>query len=829
MPKPLFADIAVPTVPRDTLTYGVPEGLRGGLETGMRVVIPLGRRLLMGFVIRVHEHAPDFAVKAVQQVLDAEPVITHDVLELCMWISGYYCCSLGEALKAALPQGMDVDSERQISLRTNDELILLRAVGKSRIKRDILRALSTGEVISESALLAKVGVKSIAAQLRELYVEGILSIDTVLERPAARARMVLSVRLLPEWANEMRIAELMGIMEQRAPKQVNILTVLWQGWKAGERSMVMADLIKRSRASSAQVRALEDKEIVEIFEEELIRTYTPGFEERPKSLTLTEEQRIALSTIIPAVDEGRFRPMLLYGVTASGKTQVYIEAVRHALALGKSGLVLLPEIALTPQLAARFRQAFGDKAAVMHSRMSVGERYDAWRLTLRGDYRVVVGVRSAVFAPLRDLGIIIVDEEQDQSFKQSDIDPRYNGRDAAVMRARFGNIPVLLGSATPSVESWQNATSGKYSLLRLDHRIDDARMPAMTAVDMSEARRMRLVRGSLSRHLIEALRACMEKGEASIVFQNRRGFSPHVECSDCGYVEECENCSISLTFHKEGDALRCHYCGYGKKAPVICPRCGGTALDRVGSGTQRIEDELRQELPEARILRMDSDTTKRKGAHDLMLSAFSEGEYDILLGTQMVAKGLDFGRVTLVGIVSAEQSLLFPDFRSSERTVQMLTQVAGRAGRGTAPGTVIIQAAQPGHPVFSYVFRHDYEGFLATEMQSRRSLSYPPFTRMAALLFTSEKEDAAREAAEKYYSELKNGPEFFIMHPPQAALLSKINKRYRYQLILRVAKTADPDGSRLRNALRSAEEAYLRSAASRNVNITIDVDPQNLL
>jgi primosomal protein N' (replication factor Y) len=492
-------------------------------------------------------------------------------------------------------------------------------------------------------------------------------------------------------------------------------------------------------------------------------------------------------------------------------------------------LVLLPEIALTPQLAARFREAFGAKATVMHSRMSVGERYDAWRLTLRGEYRVVVGVRSAVFAPLRDIGIIIVDEEQDQSFKQSDIDPRYNGRDAAVMRARFGEIPVLLGSATPSVESWYNATSGKYRLLRLARRIDNARMPEMTAVDMAEARRMRLVKGSLSRQLIEALRAGMEKGEASIVFQNRRGFSPHVECADCGHVEECENCSISLTFHREGDALRCHYCGFVKKAPVICPLCGGTDLDRVGSGTQRIEDELREALPEARILRMDSDTTRRKGSHDLMLTAFSEGEYDILLGTQMVAKGLDFGRVTLVGIVSAEQSLLFPDFRSSERTVQMLLQVAGRAGRGTVPGTVIIQAAQPEHPVFSYVFRHDYEGFLENEIQSRRSLSYPPFTRLVALLFTSEKEDAAREASERYYRALKTMTAFFIMHPPQAALLSKINKRYRFQLLLRVVKSADPDGSRLRNALRTAEEEYLRGASSRNVIITIDVDPQNLL
>ncbi len=829
MPKQQFADIAVPTIPKDTLTYGVPEGLIDSVQPGMRVVVPLGRRLLMGFVLRMHDEQPDFAVRAVQQVLDAEPIFTDEIIALCTWMHRYYCCHLGDALKAALPQGMDIDSERQISLRTDDELAMVRAAGKSKIKRDILDALSTGEVMSEEQLRARAGVKSISAQLRELYVEGILQIESVIERPAARPRTVLAVRLLPDWAKEARIAELMDIMERRAPKQVNIISVLWQSLKRGERSVVMADLVKRSKSSSAQVRALEEKEIVEIFEEEMIREYVPGFEERPKQFALTSEQRTALDTVIPAIDAAAFQPMLLYGVTASGKTQVYIEAVRHALSLGKTGLVLVPEISLTPQLVARFRQAFGTKAAVMHSRMSVGERYDAWRLTLRGDYQVVVGVRSAVFAPLKNLGIIVVDEEQDSSYKQSDVDPRYNGRDAAVMRGLLEGVPVLLGSATPSAESWQNAASGKYRQLRLDKRIDDARLPEITSVDMSEARRMRLVKGSLSRQLIDALRERMEKHEASIVFQNRRGFAPHVECNDCGHVEECENCSISLTFHRDGDALRCHYCGFVKKAPAICPRCGGTELDRVGSGTQRIEDELRDALPDARILRMDSDTTRRKGSHDLMLTAFSEGEYDILLGTQMVAKGLDFDRVTLVGIVSAEQSLLFPDFRSSERTVQMLTQVSGRSGRGSAPGMVLIQASLPKHPVFDFVYRHDYEGFITQEIESRRALSYPPFTRLVSLLFSSENEDLVAAAAAKYYAELRKSASFFIMHPPQPALLSKINKRYRYQLLLRVDKARDPEGSLLRSALKAAEEEYLRSASSRTVAIVIDVDPQNLL
>ena len=829
MPKTQFADIAVPTIPKDSLTYGVPDGLAGSIAPGMRVVVPLGRRLLMGFVLRVHEEMPDFAVKAVQQVLDPEAILSPDMIRLCTWMHRYYCCGLGEALKVTLPQGMDVDSERHISLRTDDDLAIVRAVGKSKLKREIVEALKTGEVISEEQLRARIGMKTISAQLRELFAEGIIQIESVIDRPAARPRMVLAVRLLPAWAREEKVAELFEIMERRAPKQVNILTVLWQEWKKGSRSVTMADLVKRSRSSSTQVRALEAKEIVEIFEEELVREFVSRFEERPKKMTLTEEQRAALAEILPAIDAGGANPMLLYGVTASGKTQVYIEAARHALFLGKTALVLVPEISLTPQLVARFRQAFGALVTVMHSRMSVGERYDAWRLTLRGDYKVVVGVRSAAFAPLANLGIIVVDEEQDGSFKQSDTDPRYNGRDVAVMRGHLEGVPVLMGSATPSVESWYNAQRGKYRLLRLDNRIDDARMPEIQAVDMAEARRMRLVKGSLSKQLIDALRLRIERGEASIVFQNRRGFSPHLECNDCGYVEECENCSISLTFHKDGELLRCHYCGYSRKVPVICPQCGGTELDRVGSGTQRIEEELAEALPGARILRMDSDTTKRKGSHDLMLTAFGDGDYDILLGTQMVAKGLDFDRVTLVGIVSAEQSLLFPDFRASERTVQMLTQVAGRSGRGESPGTVLIQASMPDHPVFDFVYRHDYRGFMASEIESRRTLSYPPFTRLVCIVFAGENEDAAAKASESYYRELRKSASFFIMHPPQPALLSKINNRYRYQLLLRVDKSRDPDGGLLRSELRRTEEAYLRGATTRTVSITIDVDPQTLL
>jgi primosomal protein N' (replication factor Y) len=829
MAERMYADIAVPGVPKDTLTYAVPDGLQDRMRPGVRVMVPLGRRLLMGFVIHVHGVMPDFALKAVQQVLDPEPVITEPVMRLCDWLHRYYVCGMGEALKAALPQGMDVDAARYVSLCTEDEELIGRVVGRSKTKAAMVDALRTGEIMTEEDLLALAGVRSITAQLKELLMEGVVRVESTIERPAVRAKTVLAVRLLPPWTRREKIAELMEIVETRAPRQANIVATLWKHYGQGRRTVQMTDLVREARASSAQVRALEEKDIVEVLDEEVTREWEIRYAEKEKKFVLTDEQRAVLASMFEATDASRHQTMLLHGVTGSGKTQVYIEAIRHVLTSGKNALVLVPEISLTPQFVYRFRQAFAKDITVMHSRMSMGERYDAWRLTLAGEYRVVVGVRSAVFAPLGNLGLIVVDEEQEASYKQSDTVPRYNGRDAAIMRGWLENAPVLLGSATPSAESWHNAQSGKYAMLRLTERVDGALLPVFESVDMTEVRRQNLLRGAFSTVLVDAIRERSARSEACILLHNRRGFAPHVECRDCGNVEECENCSISLTFHKDASLLRCHYCGATRRLPLICPQCGGTDLDQVGVGTQRVEEDLREVLPEARIIRMDADSTRRKGSHDLLLTAFSQGEADVLLGTQMVAKGLDFDRVTLVGIIAAEQSLLIPDFRAAERTMQLLTQVAGRAGRGARPGTVVLQAAQPGHPVLQYAYRHDYEGFMENELLSRKKLYYPPFSRLVQLTFSGEDEKAVERAAKLYHDALRREEHFFAMHPPQPALLSRINRRYRWQLLLRVEKSRDGDGSRLGAALARAEEHALRHARSKSVYVGIDVDPQHMM
>jgi primosomal protein N' (replication factor Y) len=825
----MFADIAVPSVPKDTLTYAVPDGLHEQVVPGVRVMVPLGRRIMMGFVVRTHETMPDFAIKVVQQVLDADPVLTPAVMQLCDWVHRYYNCGLGEAFKTALPQGMDVDTERHVALRCDDEEIIKRVVGRSRTKAVIVDALRTGEFLTEEALKKRVGVKSISAQLRDLFMEGVVQIESVIERSTARPKIALAVRLLPPWNRSEKVSELMELMESRAPKQVNIIATLWKQHKAGAVTVLLSDLVKEAKASSTQVRALEEKEIVEILEEEITREWQVRYAEKPKTFSLTADQQNVLSAVTAAVDEEKHLAMLLYGVTGSGKTQVYIDAIRHVLSGGKQALVLVPEISLTPQFVYRFREAFGKDVAVMHSRMSVGERYDAWRLTLAGEYRIVVGARSAVFAPLRNIGLIVVDEEQESSYKQSDMLPRYNGRDVAIMRGWFEKAPVLLGSATPSVESWHNASNGKYRLLELPERVDGARLPTFAFVDMAESRRQQTLQGAFSRQLLDAIREGIAKKEASIVFHNRRGFAPHTECRDCGYVEECTNCSITMTYHKDRSTLRCHYCGAARTAPVVCPQCGGTKLDLMGAGTQRIEEDLQTALPDVRILRMDSDTTRRKGSHDLMLTAFGEGEADVLLGTQMVAKGLDFDQVTLVGVIAAEQSLLLPDFRSAERTVQLLTQVSGRAGRGSKPGVVLLQASQPQHPVFRFVENNDYKGFMEAELQSRRNLFYPPFSRLVLLTFSGEKEEAVQDAAKLYHIALGKMEQFFSMHAPQPALISRINRRYRYHLLLRIEKTRDGDGHRLGSALARAEEYHLRHAKTRSVHVAVDVDPQYMM
>jgi primosomal protein N' (replication factor Y) len=522
--------------------------------------------------------------------------------------------------------------------------------------------------------------------------------------------------------------------------------------------------------------------------------------------------------------------MVLYGVTASGKTQVYIEAIEYCLQKGQDAIVLVPEIALTPQMVRRFRSHFGDSVAVFHSRMSPGERYDSWRRTWEGKHHIVIGPRSAIFAPLANVGLIIIDEEHEPSYKQNDLTPRYHARDVAVMRAKLNNGVVVLGSATPSVETFFNARINKYELLSLPNRIDDVPLPKIHIVDMRREPRIigRKEPIIFSRLLRQKIDEKLSRGEQIILFQNRRGFATLLKCTSCGYVARCENCDISLTYHLRGQMLKCHYCGYQRKAPNACPECQGLDILMRGIGTQRIEEELHTLFPGVSAMRMDLDTTRGRYSHDKILSAFGRGEYQILLGTQMVAKGLDFPRVTLVGVISADSELLFPDFRAGERTFQLLTQVAGRAGRKDKEGEVVVQTFTPDHYAIFYVRSHDYDHFFKNELKDRHQLDYPPYSRMINIVFRGPKEEAVRYVAEAFAAGLNVGADARMLGPVPATL-SRIEGQYRYQILLISSKQNDPGAQKTREAVRQAMQNSKELHRGRKVLTSIDVDPISIL
>jgi primosomal protein N' (replication factor Y) len=547
-----------------------------------------------------------------------------------------------------------------------------------------------------------------------------------------------------------------------------------------------------------------------------------GIEPERVRVTLTAEQAAAVEAVTAGLDNPD-RPFLLFGITGSGKTHVYTELAGRVLARGRSVIVLVPEISLTPQTIMRFRAAVGDCVTVIHSRMSDGERRDSLRTLVTGSKRLVIGVRSAVLAPMDDVGLIIVDEEHDESYKQTDTEPRYNAREVAIMRGSFQRAAVLLGSATPSLESYHNAISGKYHLLTLDKRFGEARLPAVRLVDMNEEHRNNNWT-IISRPLEERMRACLGAGRQIILFLNRRGYSVILLCKDCGYTHRCPSCSVSLRYHKSGGRLKCHLCGYETAAPDACPVCRGRQMKYEGTGIQKAEELIKQKFPGARLLRMDRDTTRYKGAHHRLLDAFGKRRADILLGTQMVAKGLDFPAVDLVGVLQADTGLLFPDFRASERTFQLLTQVAGRAGRSGGAGEVVVQTYYPKDPAITAASRHDYLAFFEAELPQRRELRYPPFGRLARIVLAGPHVQAVRSEIEKVTRVIhqQNGNNDVSVLGPSPAVLEKIKSEYRYSLLL---KSASP---KVLSEVLSRVRAF-ENKVPKKMKLTIDVDPVYML
>ena len=827
MEKPLL-EVALPLpVPR-TFTYAAPDARdpdAGLPPPGTRVLVPFRRGERIGWVVGPGSGEGLSSIRSVLDVLEDEPSVTPELLELARWMAGYYLAPLGMVLRGALPSLLSDSSRDYLTLVHGGD-----GTGTPREEKLLGALAGAGGPRRVRGLRNELGMGSIWPEIRRLVARGLIRHETVPPRePSVKTRRMIRV---VAWLSSLpERDEILG----RAPRQREAYELL----EAGGGSMELAHLLERGGFSRSVVAGLEEKGVVEAVDEEVVRD--PFRDEEapaPRPLVPTPRQREVLGELISALDEDRPLPALLHGVTGSGKTLVYIELLKEVvLKRGRGAIVLVPEIALTPQTVSRFRAHFGDDVAVLHSALSDGERFDAWRQLRRGEKRVVVGARSAIFAPVEDLGAVVVDEEHDGSYKQSE-GPRYHARDVAVVRAARAGALCVLGSATPSLESWANAGKGKFRLLSLPERVGGGILPPVEVVDLREVwkasrskeagspRAPDPARGILSPRLVGAMKARLEKGEQVILLLNRRGYSNFVQCRECGDVWECPDCSVSLTYHRVTGRLLCHYCRHQEDPPRRCLRCGSEELGFRGLGTEQVERVVAESLPGARIARMDVDTTSGKWSHHEILGRFGRGEVDILLGTQMIAKGLDFPRVTLVGVVNADVGIHLPDFRASERTFQLLSQVAGRTGRGALGGEVLVQTALPEHYTVRAALTHDYHAFARRELKERMSPVYPPHTRLANVVVSSPVEEEAAGEAERGAGWIRRllarrGPGVEVVGPAPSPI-EKLHGRWRWHFLLR-----SPSPGALGEVLKAFQEGFRARGA--DVRVVLDRDPVALL
>jgi len=814
-----LVDVALPLPDTEPLTYRLLKPQYGAAVVGRIAQVPVKSRLLQGVIVGVRRGKPLHKLRSVAYVRPDLPPLPESLLKFTHWLSDYYLCSWGEALKAALPAGLLSPARRLVTLPASIDTTHTWENLDSRW-RQIVTILQESGPKTVKALESATGVRSLRSTISAMVKAGVLEIRDVVET-IAPPRFVRWYRLTESAAavgeSEWRVALV------RAYKQVRILEAL----AAAPDVLTWDDLVALTGAAKGSLTALIRRGWVETvlredsfeFTDEDVPERLPG----PEAVTI--EQRQAAQAISRALTEGESKPILLFGCTGSGKTLLYIDAIRQVLNMGRTALVLVPEISLTPQTVRRFRGAFGDQVAVQHSGQTPGDRARLWRLIFEGKYPVVVGARSAVFAPLPQLGLIVVDEEHSPSFKQFDPSPRYHARDAALMRAKMEKAAVILGSATPSMESFYHAQDGRYIRVDLSNRADGVPMPEVRIIDRTEKRDDRSAGGTFTPELLEAISERTMVGEQVILLQNRRGYSTFIRCLDCGEVQECPHCAITLTYHKRGHRLRCHYCGFSKDAPTVCPKCGSHRLDYTGTGTERVEEELETLLPDVRAVRMDLDTTTSRGSHRRILSAFLEGGYDVLVGTQMVAKGLDMPEVTLVGVISADTELFLPDFRASERTFALLSQAAGRAGRRGGQGKVLVQTYHPGNAVLEPVVNHDYRGFYDHEIEARRELDYPPFSRLVIIRFQGKVERDVQSSAECFAELFKDRPGPLDIMGPAPAAVARAKDLYQYQVLVKSLRDEDPGGEKLRRAVSLTRQAYQAVEVPGNVSVAVDVDP----
>jgi primosomal protein N' (replication factor Y) len=822
--KTLIVELLLPVpIPR-LFTYRVPFNLNEEVRTGQRVIVQFGdRKIVTGLIFSIHEEVPtDFEAKSILEILDDFPSVNEIQLKLFQWIADYYMCTLGEVMNAALPSGLKLSSESMVQIHPSFDLEE-STLAFSEKEVMLLKRLEQG-TMTYSEIAKFLGVKFIFSILKSLSgKEAIILFEEV--RDKFKPKTEKRIRLCQSFTTAKSLEELFNTLSSKPRHEAILLKYLQevpvlQAADVNKNGISRKDLLNGD-ISESSINTLIRKGVLEEFEIIVPRFGFDTARETPVIL-LSEEQERVQQEIIRSFDQ--HQATLLHGVTGSGKTEIYINLIKKALGSDAQVLYLLPEIALTTQIVQRLKKIFGASMGVYHSRFSDNERVEVWNGILSGKFNFVVGVRSSIFLPFDNLGLIIVDEEHDASYKQQEPAPRYNARDVAMVLAQMHHAKVLLGSATPSVESYFHAKQNKYGMVKLDKRFGEATLPEIVLANMAQERKMKTIKGEFSRLLLQRIEETLGRKEQVIVFQNRRGYSPMMSCEDCGWVPKCINCAVSLTYHQYRHVLVCHYCAYKESVPQQCPTCTSSRLKTVGYGTEKLEEELNVFFPEAVVQRMDLDTTRSKTGYETILAQFENGETDILVGTQMVTKGLDFNKVSLVGVFNADRMMHFPDFRSYERAYQLITQVSGRAGRRARQGQVIIQTSNPEHPILNFILKHDYDAFYEREIADRHQHDYPPFTRLIDIVIKHTDKKVSREASQKLAGLLKGQLSGVKIIGPGEPMVAKIRNQYLMTILLKTFR-GKSDLTQIKLHIQNSINVLANEKVFRTARFVVDVDP----
>ena len=822
-----YIDVAVPVGVRKTFAYSVPPEFRDRIATGMRVLVPFGRKMMTGYVVGALDKSRlgDFRLRPVRELLDPEAIAPPALVETALWVARYYFAPPGEVLRALFPAGTQVAGERKVVLAPKTATLLsggFRPPGLRPQENAILDVLAQDKSMTLKELAERSGMRGVQTWIESLAAGGWVQLEMSMEAPRVKTKEQLGIRCLESAASDAAASDAAASLTAAQKR-------LYDALRGSREPLMLQDVLRSAKSTAGIARILERKGLVEIAPAQIQRIPPDLSESRNKpALVLTPAQREIFDRLLEMILQKKTGRCLLHGVTGSGKTEIYLRLIGEVVSRGETAMFLVPEIGLTPLLSRLVVSRFPEQVSLLHSGMSAGERFDQWNRIREGKSKVVVGTRSAVFAPLQDLRLIVIDEEQDASYKQ-DESPCYHAREVAWHRVRQTGGVLLLGSATPCIETYYEATRrGDGSYFHLPERIEARPMPRVTLVDMSAEFKVHGKNVVISTTLREELEGCMRRGEQAMVLLNRRGFARTLLCRGCGHVYTCPDCSVSMTYHQQENRLACHYCGQEREVPSVCVSCGGPYIHYSGIGTEQLEGILRALLPKARIARLDRDTARRRGTLRSVLFGFAERELDILVGTQILAKGHDFPDVTMVGVLAADAGLSFPDFRSAERTFQLLTQVAGRAGRGAAPGRVVIQSYYPDNYALHFAQKQDYGGFFEKEIEYRKLMGYPPFRSLIQIVVSDPDHPKALRDAEKIAGALKMRFEEIEAKSrphilgPAAAPLEKLRGNFRMQILIKVRSGED--------IIPALQECFAdldhRTIPSR---VSVDVDPLSLL